>query len=75
MNNKNSNNKRLCIIDTPYSLFLYFLICGVNKDDIFVMSNHISKDIRKNIDPIYFPYNNFYSNNPVKNIFVCFEKR
>ncbi len=70
MNNKNLTNKRLCIIDTPYSLFLYFLICGVNKDDIFVMSNHISKDIRKNINPIYFPYNNFYSNNSVKNIFI-----
>ena len=70
MNNKNLINKRLCIIDTPYSLFLYFLICGVNKDDIFVMSNHIPKTIRNNINHIYFPYNTFHRNNFIKNIFI-----
>ena len=76
LNNKNLNTKRLCIIDTPYSLFLYFLICGVNKDDIFVMSNHISKDIRNNINPIYFPYNIFYSDNSsIKNFFMLFKLR
>ena len=52
---KIKSKKNLCMVNTPYSLFLYFLICGYNKEDIFVLTNRIPKEIRDNIDHIYFP--------------------
>ena len=49
------SKKNLCMVNTPYSLFLYFLICGYNEEDIFVLTNRIPKEIRDNVDHIYFP--------------------
>ena len=62
--------KRVCVVDTVYTLFLYYLICGVSEDDIFIMSSGIPESIRKNINHIYFPpfkYKN-YSNSPITKI-------
>lgn len=57
MNNNNVPNseRNLCVMNTPYGLFLYFLICGFNEDDIFVFTKKIPEEIRRNIDHIYFP--------------------
>ena len=49
------NIKRICVVDTVYTLFLYYLICGINENDIFIMSSGIPESIRKNINHIYFP--------------------
>lgn len=43
-------------MDTVYTLLLYYLICGIDEDDIFIMSGGIPKEIRKNIKHIYFPH-------------------
>ena len=56
VNRKIFDSKNLCMVNTPYSLFLYFLICGVNPEDIFVLTSKVPKEIRDNINHIYFPY-------------------
>ena len=43
------------MVDTVYTLLLYYLICGINPDDLFIMSGGIPESIRKNIDHVYFP--------------------
>ena len=43
-------------MDTVYTLLLYYLICGIDENDIFIMSGGIPKEIRKNIKHIYFPH-------------------
>lgn len=43
-------------MDTVYTLLLYYLICGIDENDIFIMSGGIPKEIRKNINHIYFPH-------------------
>ena len=48
--------RRVCVVDTVYTLLLYYLICGINEEDIFIMSGGIPKEIRKNIKHIYFPH-------------------
>lgn len=48
--------RRLCVVDTVYTLLLYYLICGINDEDIFIMSGGIPEEIRKNIKHIYFPH-------------------
>lgn len=51
-----SNKKvRICVVDTAYSIFLYFLKFGYNPNDIFVFSDGVPKKIRDKIDHIYFP--------------------
>lgn len=44
----------MCVVDSLYSLFLYYLICGVNPDDMFIFSGGVAKSVRKNINHIYF---------------------
>lgn len=61
----NNNLIRICVVDTPFTLFYYLLLFGVNENDIFIMSNHIPEPIRNNIDHIYFPVNKIY---PYENI-------
>lgn len=39
--------KRICTVDTVYSLFLYFLINGVSDDDLFIFSSGVPEDVRK----------------------------
>lgn len=44
----------MCVVDSLYSLFLYYLICGINPDDLFIFSGGVAKSVRKNINHIYF---------------------
>ena len=66
--------KRMCIVDTVYTLLLYYLICGINEEDIFVISGGIPKEIRKNIDHIYFPHFK-HSDLPDSNLILITLKR
>lgn len=52
--------RRICIVDTPYTLFLYYLVCGLNENDIIVVSAGIPESIRKNFKHIYFPKFTYY---------------
>ena len=49
------NERRICVVDSLYCLFLYFLICGISDNDIFVASERIPLHIRKKLNAIYFP--------------------
>lgn len=53
--------KRICSTETVYPLFLYFLICGYNEEDIFIFSEGFPKSIRNNLNHICFPKIQFYS--------------
>lgn len=73
--------KRICTVDTVYSLFLYFLINGVSDDDLFIFSSGVPEDVRKNINHVYFPASRFKFNaddNLIKfavmNLGVCFRQ-
>ena len=44
----------ICTVDTIYSLFIFLLIKGYSKDDLFIFSNGIPKSIRTNISHIYY---------------------
>lgn len=73
--------KRICTVDTVYSLFLYFLINGVSDDDLFIFSSGVPKDVRNNIKHIYFPPSRFKFNADdslikfaVMNLGVCFKQ-
>lgn len=48
--------KRVCLVDTAYTLFLYYLICGLHEEDIFIFSGGIPKPIRNNIKHVYYPH-------------------
>lgn len=41
---------------TSYSLFLYYLINNVNKEDIIICTHNVPKEIKKNINHISLPY-------------------
>ena len=49
------NKVRICIVDTVYSLFLYFLKFGYNPNDILILSGGVPKSVRDNLNHIYFP--------------------
>lgn len=66
--------KRICVVDTVYTLLLYYLICGIDEDDIFIMSGGIPKEIRKNIKHIYFPHFK-HSDLPDSNLILILLKR
>lgn len=51
--------KKICVVDTVYTLFLYFLINGVSSDDLFIFSTGIPKSVRDNIKHIYVPVSSF----------------
>jgi len=64
-------NKRICVVDTVYTLFLYYLICGIDENDIIIMSTGIPESIRKNINHIYFPpfkYKEYSDSSKIKKI-------
>lgn len=82
------NKVRICVVDTVYSLFLYFIICGFNRNDVFIFSGGVPKKIRNNINHIYFPDINlihsrdslfiwFYKNsiNTIKQVFGILKLR
>lgn len=48
--------RNICLVNTTYSLFLYFLINGYNEEDIFIFTFLMPKDISKNIKHIQLPY-------------------
>lgn len=58
--------KRICTVDTVYSLFLYFLIRGVSDDDLFIFSSGVPEDVRKNINHVI--------KFAVMNLGVCFRQ-
>ena len=64
-NDLDNNLIRICVVDTPFTLFYYLLLFGVNENDIFIMSKHVPEPIRNNIDHIYFPITQIY---PYENI-------
>ena len=73
--------KKICVVHTVYTLFLYFLINGVSSDDLFIFSSGIPKSVRKNIKHISFPFSpfNFKSNDSLikfvfANLGVCFKQ-
>ena len=69
-----TKNRRICVVDTVYTLLLYYLICGINEDDIFIMSGGIPKEIRKNVKHIYFPH---FKNDDIPNsnlILIIFKR-
>ena len=73
--------KKICVVNTVYTLFLYFLINGVSSDDLFIFSSAIPKSVRKNIKHVSFPFSpfNFKSNDSLiksmfTNISVCFKQ-
>lgn len=67
-NKKRDNTKHVCVIDTPFTLFYYFLIFGVNDEDVLIMSHHVPESIRKNVNHIYFPITVIYPYTSIKYI-------
>ncbi|MDO5815908.1 MAG: hypothetical protein Q4Q18_09735, partial [Methanobrevibacter sp.] len=49
------NHKNICLVTTVYSFFLYLLIKGYNKDDIFIFTAWFPKEVSKNIKHIQMP--------------------
>lgn len=47
--------KRICFAITCYSLFLYYLINGVNDDDIIICNYNVPNEIKQNIKNISLP--------------------
>lgn len=45
----------ICLVNTVYSLFLYFLINGYNEKDIFIFTFLMPEEISKNIKHIQLP--------------------
>lgn len=69
-NQPDSKIKRICVVDTAFSLLYYFLLFGVNEDDIIIISEYIPKPIRDNVNHIYFPINRIKPYNSLKNILI-----
>ncbi len=44
--------QKICLVTTVYSLFLYFLINGFNKEDIFIFTSGFPESVAKNIKHI-----------------------
>lgn len=51
--------KRICFSITSYSLFLYYLLNGVNDKDIIICTHNVPKEIKKNIKHVSLPYVGF----------------
>lgn len=47
---------KICLVNTVYSLFLYFLINGYDENDIFIFTFLMPKEITKNLKHIQMPY-------------------
>lgn len=81
MFNLKKKERRICSLDSLYTLFLYFLICGVNEDDIFFVSYRIPKHIRNKINHYLIPhidyenYDNSTTLNKIKKRIINISKR
>ena len=68
-------HKNVCLSTTVYSFFLYLLIKGYDKDDIFIFTGWFPKEVSKNIKHIQMPKVAFrygakmYSTDSIKGIF------
>lgn len=47
--------RNICLVNTVYSLFLYFLIKGYDEKDIFIFTFLMPKEISKNVKHIQLP--------------------
>lgn len=69
------NHKNVCLVTTVYSFFLYLLIKGYNKNDLFIFTAWFPKEVSKNIPhiqmpPVAFRYGaKMYSTDSIKGIF------
>lgn len=73
MTNKNKQLKqikRICVVDSPFTLYYYLLLFGVNDDDLFIVSYNIPKHVRDNLNHIYFPITRIYPYNSLKHILI-----
>lgn len=50
------SRKRICLVTTPYALFLYFLKFGYNPDDIYIFTAAFPKNVSKNLKHISLPW-------------------
>lgn len=68
-------HKNVCLVTTVYSFFLYLLIKGYDKEDIFIFTAWFPKEVSKNIPHIQMPPVAFrfgakmYSTDSIKGIF------
>lgn len=46
----------ICLVNTPYSFFLYLLINGFNEEDIFIFTFLFPKEVSKNVKHIQLPH-------------------
>jgi len=53
---KQKTSRRICLVDTTYSLLLYLLITNRNKSDIFIFGEGMPENIHKRLNAISFPY-------------------
>lgn len=51
--------KKIGVFITAYTLFLYYLINGVNEKDIIICTHNVPKKIKENIKHISLPYVSF----------------
>ena len=47
--------KNICLVTTIYSFFLYILLKGYNKEDIFIFTAWFPKEVSKNVKHIQMP--------------------
>lgn len=67
----------ICVVNSTYSLLIYFLKCGYDKNDFFIFSDGIPLEIRNNIPHYYFPMISidFNLQNRKSNLLVEFFRR
>ena len=71
--NKNKQSqpmKRICVVDSPFTLYYYFLLFGVNDEDLFITSYNIPKHVRSNLNHIYFPITRIYPYDSLKHVLI-----
>ena len=70
MNKKSNKTKRICVVDTPFTLLYYLLLFGVNENDTFIISKNIPEYIRPNLNYIYFPITQIYPYDSLKHVII-----
>lgn len=48
--------RKICLTITSYNLFLYYLINGLNDNDIIICNHMVPKNVKKNIKHINLPF-------------------
>lgn len=62
--------KRICVVDSPFTLYYYLLLFGVNDEDLFIVSYNIPKHVRDNLNHIYFPITRIYPYDSLKHALI-----